>query len=265
MFIEIQIPLLFPVCSQFLKICNLEQMASVWKQMFIYKNLPFWFLIVIHDSSSIELYQLCVIWWQPMGGLTTAWQQLNGSFMTITAWRWRLRRLMKSSWELGDRRQLGHSLVADFLGPWRQLHLCLCFFCLTIFFILVIDKNNVPSGLLLKFFKWFSQLESQNIPEQWFEISLRDKWPQFQRAVTVAEVNSCFISSQGKPHNFDCCARRNHQSWSRARVFLFGILRLWIQKISHHQTHSMYSPFTAWAVHNLNKRTISVGCWCPLF
>ena len=102
MFIEIQIPLLFPVCSQFLKICNLEQMASVWKQMFIYKNLPFWFLIVIHDSSSIELYQLCVIWWQPMSGLTTAWQQLNGSFMTITAWRWRLPQLMKSSWELGD-------------------------------------------------------------------------------------------------------------------------------------------------------------------
>ena len=31
--------------------------------------------------------------------------------------------------------------------------------------------------------------------------------------------------------------------------------------------HSMYSPFTAWAVPNLNKRTIStlpVGCWCPL-
>ena len=60
-------------------------------------HLPFWFWIVIHDSSSIELYQLCVIWWRPMSGLTTAWQQISGSFMTITAWRGHLRRLMKSS------------------------------------------------------------------------------------------------------------------------------------------------------------------------
>ena len=152
MFIEIQIPLLFPVCSQFLKICNLEQMASVGKtDVYLQKHfsatlklyfkkgchLPFWFLIVIHGTSSIELYQLCVIWWQPMSGLTKAWQQISGSFMTITACQCQ-RQLMKSSWQLGD-----SWATALWKISW-ELHLCLCFFCFTFFCISVFEKNNVP-------------------------------------------------------------------------------------------------------------------------
>ena len=84
-------------------------------------HLPFWFWMVIHDTSSIELYQLCVIWWQPMSGLTTAWQQISGSFMTITAWRGRLRRLVKSSWELGD-----SWATASWLTSWDLDGNCIC-------------------------------------------------------------------------------------------------------------------------------------------
>ena len=103
-------------------------------------HLPFWFWMVIHDTSSIELYQLCVIWWQPMSGLTTAWQQISGSFMTITAWRGRLRRLMK---ELGD-----SWATASWLTSWDLDGNCIsaCVsFVFNHFFISVIEKSNVPS------------------------------------------------------------------------------------------------------------------------
>ena len=174
MFIEIQIPLLFPVCSQFLKICNLEQMASVWKtDVYLQK----------HFSATLKLYVKKL----PLAILISNCYPRHLKYWTVstmcnlvTAYEWINESLTTNKWQLHDNNslsmsasvdeifmtagwQLGHSFVENFLGT-ASLPVFLLFY---IFLHFGIWKEQCSiCGLLLKFFKWFSQLESQNIPEQ---------------------------------------------------------------------------------------------------